>query len=198
MCDPPSSSFETSAPKARATTGGPATKSWLVSRTTLKHERNSIGAAAGTIRLMESLVNLAKERKIDGKPAIEDPQIRSGLVELEGYVRAHQYSGFLQMSKGLKGEDPGLVGFMNKINSTNMGHMVAKLAMEILDEDGNAAPGGAGLGLGGEISEASAWIGQYMSSLGVAIAGGTANIQKNVIAERGFGLPRDAAAQSSK
>jgi hypothetical protein len=37
-----------------------------------------------------------------------------------------------------------------------------------------------------------------MSSLGVAIAGGTANVQRNVIAERGFGLPRDAAANKTK
>jgi len=171
---------------------------WLVSRTTLKHERNSIGAASQTLRLLDSLVDLARERKIDGKPAIEDPTIRRGLVELEGFVRSHQYSGFIQMSKGLKGENPGVIGLMNKISSTNMGHMISKLAMEILGDEGLAAPAGVGLGMAGGQTTTAAWISQYMSSLGVAIAGGTANIQRNVIAERGFALPRDAAANKSK
>jgi hypothetical protein len=42
-----------------------------------------------------------------------------------------------------------------------------------------------------------AWITQYMYSLGIAIAGGSANVQRNVIAERGLGLPRDWWAQRS-
>ena len=41
------------------------------------------------------------------------------------------------------------------------------------------------------------WLSQYMMSLGIAIAGGTANIQRNVIGERGLGLPRDYYAQRS-
>jgi hypothetical protein len=36
-----------------------------------------------------------------------------------------------------------------------------------------------------------------MYSLGIAVAGGTANIQRNVIGERGLGLPRDSAADRS-
>ena len=41
------------------------------------------------------------------------------------------------------------------------------------------------------------WLSQYMYSLGIATAGGTANIQKNVIGERGLGLPRDYYANRS-
>ncbi|MBJ19327.1 MAG: acyl-CoA dehydrogenase [bacterium] len=169
---------------------------WLVSRTTLKHERSSIGAASQTVGLLNGLVELARERKIDGRPAIEDTSIRRGLAELEGYVRAHLYSGYFQMTKGLKGENPGVIQMMTKLNSTNMGHMVSKLAMEILGDDGLVAPGPYGLGMGGNAAEH--WVAQYMSSVGVAIAGGTANVQRNVIAERGFGLPRDSAANRSK
>ena len=47
-------------------------------------------------------------------------------------------------------------------------------------------------------SDNRSWISQYMYSLGIAVAGGTANIQHNVIGERGLGLPRDAAADRSK
>ncbi len=169
---------------------------WLVSRTTLKHERNSIGAAQQSVDQFKSLVAFAKEHLIDGKPAIEDPGVRRSLVEIEGYVLAHQHSGLLQLTRDVKGESAGILSLMNKLTSTNIGHRVAHLAMEILQEDGLLAPGGRAPG--SQSLSAGGWINQYMWSLGIAIAGGTANIQRNVIAERGFGLPRDAAANRSE
>jgi alkylation response protein AidB-like acyl-CoA dehydrogenase len=172
---------------------------WLVSRTTLKHERNSIGAASQSVELFEALVELAKERRIDGRPAIERPDIRRALVDLEGYVRSHSYSGYIQLTRDVKGESPGILAMMNKLNSTNIGHKVARIGMELIEEDGLVGPGERSQSsMGPPLMSPGSWVSQYMWSLGIAIAGGTANIQRNVIAERGLGLPRDAAAQRSK
>jgi alkylation response protein AidB-like acyl-CoA dehydrogenase len=139
-------------------------------------------------------VQLAKRTTRDGKPSIQDPSIRQRLAQLEGYVRSHQYSGYRQLTKAAKGQDPGRIGLMNKLVSTNLGQEMAKLALDLLGDEALLEPGARRIGapLGN-----SQWVGQFMWSLGSAVAGGTANIQRNVIGERGLGLPRDAAAQRS-
>ncbi len=169
---------------------------WQVSRTTLKHERNSIGASANAARNFEALVELARSARRDGRPAIEDPAIRQRLIRLEGYVRSHEYSGYRQLTRNQHGEDPGIMQLMNKLVSTNIGHETARISLDLLDDDGLLDPGGddelANLG------SSRSWLTQYMWSLGIAIAGGTANVQRNVIGERGLGLPRDSWADRSR
>ncbi len=169
---------------------------WNVSRTTLKHERNSIGATEQTSAQFNRLLKLAKETQIDGKPAIEREDIRQRLAVLEGHILSHKYSGYRQLTKDIAGEDPGIIRLMTKLYSTEIGHRVAKLAMDLIGDSGMMGAGDASLGNYPKGDQA--WISQYMYSLGIAIAGGTANIQRNVIAERGLGLPRDAAADRSK
>jgi alkylation response protein AidB-like acyl-CoA dehydrogenase len=168
---------------------------WLVSRTTLKHERNSIGAAQQTRASLKGLIDLAKKTEIDGRPALENSAIRQRLAEVEGYVRAHQYSGYRQLTKDAKGEDAGLITMMMKLFSTEIGHQSAALSMDLLGEEGLLSAGNSALGV--RASDSQGWIARYMYTLGIAVAGGTANIQRNVIAERGLGLPRDAAANRS-
>lgn len=165
---------------------------WNVSRTTLKHERNLVGSSRRTLEALERLIKLAQESTLDGRPAIEDEDIRQRLAELEGYVWAHQCSGLRQLTAGAKGEDAGLLTIIAKLYATEIGHKVSRIAIDLLGDDGLLAADD--LGLFGRPKSHSGWVANYMSSLGLAIAGGTSNIQRNVIAERGLGLPRDRAA----
>jgi alkylation response protein AidB-like acyl-CoA dehydrogenase len=169
---------------------------WEVSRATLKHERNSIGASAQTRAVFNGLVHLARTSRRNGRPAIEDPLVRQRLVAIEGYVRSHECSGYRQLTAGVRGESPGILQLMNKLVSTNIGNEIAKLALDLMGDDGMLDPTGSD-DMARIPSASRGWVSQYMYSLGIAIAGGTANIQRNVIAERGLGLPRDYYAERS-
>jgi alkylation response protein AidB-like acyl-CoA dehydrogenase len=171
---------------------------WLVSRTTLKHERNSIGNADLSKSTFDALVELARRTRRGGRPALEDPEVRQRLVRIQGYVEAHLYSSYRQLTDDARGRSSGLLGLMNKLHYTNIGQEIAKLALDLLGDDGMLDPAGYDRQPGEPPRGSEGWLVQTMWSLGVAIAGGTANIQRNVIAERGLGLPRDAAAQRSR
>lgn len=167
---------------------------WNVSRTTLKHERASIGSAATLGGQFEKLVELAKQVSRNGRPAIEEPDIRQTLTRIEGWVMAHRYSSYRLFSLAAAGEQPGLVGLMMKLLLTETGHDMALAAQELIGDDALVEPSPAGTrGRGPE-----KWLDQVMGTLGNSIAGGTTNIQRNIIAERGLGLPRDLAMEADR
>ncbi len=162
---------------------------WQVSRTTLKHERASIGSAESLGGQFAKLVDLAKETQRFGRPAIEDPEVRQALTRIEAWVLSHRYSSYRLFSLAAAGEPPGLIGLMMKLLLTETGHDIALLAQELIGDAAMLEPAAAGVrGRGPE-----KWLDQIMGSLGNSIAGGTTNIQRNIIAERGLGLPRDLA-----
>lgn len=169
-------------------------KGWEVSKTTLKHERGSVGGADASAHLFARLVDLARAAERDGVPAIRRPEVRQALARLEGYVLAQKYTTYRQFSMTLAGRNPGIGALMNKLIGTNIGHDVAKLAQELIGDDLLLMPP---LGKDGGRDGNARWVNQIMGSLGVAIAGGTSNIQRNIIAERGLGLPRDPAGKDA-
>jgi alkylation response protein AidB-like acyl-CoA dehydrogenase len=167
---------------------------WSVANTTLKHERGGVGGTAGIDAQFGSLVKLVQRASLDGHPAMADPGIRDRLVQIQARLEAHRYCSYFQLSRSLKGESSGRVSFMNKLNVTNLGQRMADLALDVLQDSSLLDPVG---GTEGERPGDERWMNQYLGSLALAIAGGTSNIQRNIIAERGLGLPRDAQVAES-
>ncbi|MFI5397271.1 MAG: acyl-CoA dehydrogenase family protein [Candidatus Binatia bacterium] len=161
---------------------------WTVSRSTLKHERALIGGSLINRRILDGVIMLAQGVNLRGKPAIQDLVIRTRLVELEAKILASEYHGYRLLTMEARKEETGLASMVTKLYGTTLGYDIARLAMDVLADRGMLAPGedtAPAMGM---------FITAYMWSLGILIAGGTANIQRNIIAERGLGMPRDAGA----
>lgn len=162
---------------------------WKVARTTLRHERSSIRGLNFQEARFRDLVRLARTSSRGGRPAIEDPQVRQRLVEIEGSIASMRYSAYRQFSMEVAGDDPGLFPMLRKLLSSNIAADTVRAARDLLDDDFllHSNPDNPAT------SDQSRWIQTYFSSFVMAIAGGTSNIQRNIIAERGLGLPRDRA-----
>jgi alkylation response protein AidB-like acyl-CoA dehydrogenase len=90
-----------------------------------------------------------------------------------------------------KGKDPGFALLMTKLIATDVFHEACALYVEVAGDGALAEPTPSSLY---SIADTSGeWNAVYLLSLGFAIAAGTSNIQRKVIAERGLGLPRDHA-----
>ncbi|MCK9541258.1 MAG: acyl-CoA dehydrogenase family protein [Novosphingobium sp.] len=167
---------------------------WYVSRTTLKHERAAIGGADGLGRQFAKLVELAKD-----VGRIDEPMIRDRLTAIEGFVLSHRYTSFRLFSCQAAGEEAGPVQLMMKLLLTEIGHEMALLAQELIGEEGLVEPAQAGARGAITVKRGpNKWLDQIMGSLGNSIAGGASNIQRNIIGERGLGLPRDLAMSGEK
>jgi alkylation response protein AidB-like acyl-CoA dehydrogenase len=158
-------------------------KGWIVSRTTLTVERASNRGLNYQEARFRDLIRLAKETVRNGRPAIEEPELRQRLAALEGSVASMRYSAYRQFSMDAEGEDPGIFPLLRKLYSSNIAAEMARIARDLLDDEMLLLPN--------EERGRSKWAHTYLTSLILAIAGGASNIQRNIIAERGLGLPRD-------
>jgi alkylation response protein AidB-like acyl-CoA dehydrogenase len=170
---------------------------WKVSRSTLKHERMLIGDSKGGRMWFDALVELARSAQRDGRPALEHPAVRQRLAEIAGYVATQEWAVARMLTAIHKREDVKALSemMMTKLLGTNVQQMIAKLGLDLIPDAGLREPALDEVGMGVGKFTAGRWVGQYMFSLALTIAGGTSNVQRNIIGERLLGLPRDQRPQ---
>ena len=158
---------------------------WQVANTTLKFERGMLGDPNEAGRRFSELVELMQEETVDGLSLMDNPLLRDRLVRLQANVLAMQYNGMRLLSGELRSEVPPMARLIVKLQGCELNHKLAALAIDALGELGILYHSSPRLRKHGE------WQRKYMFDLGLIIGGGTAQIQKNIIAERGLGMPRE-------
>ncbi|WP_112061786.1 acyl-CoA dehydrogenase family protein [Hyphomonas pacifica] len=160
-------------------------KGWQVANATLTHERGMLGDPNATKARFVELVELMKRETVNGKRLIDNPLLCDRLMALQAEVYAMQANGLRIMTSRLKRESAGLAGLVVKLQGCELNHQIAGLAIDALGELGVL------YGDGEHLRSEGSWQWRYMYDLGLIIGGGTAQIQKNIIAERGLDMPRE-------
>ncbi|HSV02757.1 MAG TPA: acyl-CoA dehydrogenase family protein [Phenylobacterium sp.] len=160
-------------------------RGWFVANTTLKHERGMLGDPNATEARLGQLIELMKTERVGGERIVDNPVFRDRLMQLQARVFAMRFNGLRLLTSAITGEPAGLAGLVVKLQGCELNHQIAALAIDALGELGILYHDGPHLRAKGT------WQRSYMFDLGLIIGGGTAQIQKNIIAERGLGLPRE-------
>jgi hypothetical protein len=156
---------------------------WKVTVSALAHERSSIAEVAGLQRSLEEIKALAKKSKKNGRPAAQDPGVRRRIARADARIEAMRLNGLRFLTRQLKGENVGAETSVNKLQRAALEVELGELALEI--------EGGAGVLDKEAAPEKGKWQRMALSWPEVVIGGGTPNIQRNIIAERILGLPKD-------
>jgi alkylation response protein AidB-like acyl-CoA dehydrogenase len=158
---------------------------WTVANSTLFHERNMLASTTRTQILFDGLVKRARGEKRGGKPASKDPIVRQRLADLAIRVETMKLEGYRQLTDAIRKRPPGINASVNKLVTCELNHQIDRAALEIMGEAGWLTKKDP------HVRDSGIWPTDYMFALGLIIGGGTAQIQKNIIAERGLGLPRE-------
>jgi alkylation response protein AidB-like acyl-CoA dehydrogenase len=164
---------------------GEEAKGWAVTVSALAHERSGISEVAGLVSQLDQVVALAKRTQKNGKPASEDPGIRRRLARAGTIIEGMRLNGQRALTKQLKGEKLSSETSINKLHRAFLAIELGDLALAIV--------GSASLYTEAEPEEddLGRWVMGVLGWPAVVIGGGTPNIQRNIIAERILGLPKD-------
>ncbi len=151
---------------------------WRIGRTTLANERVSMSSGASFGNGVESLIRTVASRRERGEPL--PPSLETRLGHLIAEAQSVALLGHRATLRTLSGVDPGSGSSVRKLLGVEHEQRVQEMGMALYGADGAVLDG-----------KAQRWEEGFLSTRCLTIAGGTSEVQRNVIAERILGQPRD-------
>ena len=166
---------------------GEVNRGWYVGTTTLDYERSGIGSAVGTRQNVERMIKWAKDNVANGFSMLErNPLVRLELTDRLVEANVAKMLSYRVVHMQNVGMIPNHEASMAKLFSSELGQRISRTGIKMIglygiswDRQSEHSPNRGQYSIG------------YVASVSGTIAGGTSEIQRNVIAQRGFGLPRD-------
>ena len=160
---------------------------WNIAMVTLTFERGATGGQAGGIASMElninDVVELSRRAMRNGKPAIEDPHIRSQLVQLMTESTGNHLMAARAKIPALATDWPDAIPMSGKLRSSELKRRMCQLAVSLQGANGARF-------VSEEAIDGGKWQRSYFNSFSGTIGGGTSEIQHNIVGERVLGLPK--------
>jgi len=165
---------------------GEENRGWYVGMTTLDFERSSVGSAVGMRQEVEEMIEYAISNQDSPTSALKlNPTLRLELADrlIESEVgRMLSYRIASMQNRGLI---PNYEASVLKVYSAELHQRIARTKTKVMGMYGQLKPGDP------RAPYMGSWCHQYIRSVGYTIEAGTSEIQRNIIAQRGLGLPRD-------
>ncbi|MBI2760569.1 MAG: acyl-CoA dehydrogenase family protein [Chloroflexi bacterium] len=163
---------------------GEENRGWYVATTTLDFERTGIARVIWALRQFEELAGLIREAAAVGAAWARRPSLKHKLAELRIEFEIARMLCYRVAWIQVSGAIPNYESSMAKVFGSELNQRFGATAMNILGLAGQLEPGSRWAPLQGRLERT------YMAGLSYTIAGGTSEIQRNIIAQRGLSLPR--------
>ena len=164
---------------------GPRDAGWSVAMWALAHERVGIAWHSRLKVVFDKLVEYVKTTQDEqGRALSERPSVRAGLVRLHARYRAARLLGYRVISAQEAGKGNDMDPAIYKVFATEAAVFAGEIGLDMMGSKGQLTEDDPQAPLKGYLF--SHWI----HSIPMLIAAGSNEIQRNIISQRGLGLPR--------